>query len=154
MASPKSEPWWVLWVHVSSWFICAPKVFQLCINQLVVWLCRPMWVIELLVNLLSPHPGIVACLFTLVVLRATEHALTPSPSVVFSFKLEVSLLRSLGVRQLGYGQIYNIIFNDKQYDVTIGNFLRCSCVYFVIMLVASLGSRGAYVQCKRVYHVL
>jgi hypothetical protein len=27
VASPKSRPWWVLWVHVCSWFICAPKMF-------------------------------------------------------------------------------------------------------------------------------
>jgi len=33
----KSEPWWVLWVCVCSWFVCAPKMFQLCTNQLVVW---------------------------------------------------------------------------------------------------------------------
>jgi hypothetical protein len=37
VASLKSELWWVLWVHVYPWFIRAPKVFQLCINQLVVW---------------------------------------------------------------------------------------------------------------------
>ncbi len=30
VASPKSRPWWVLWVR-------APKVFKLCNNQLVVW---------------------------------------------------------------------------------------------------------------------
>jgi hypothetical protein len=34
---PKSGPWWVLWIHVSSWFIRAPKMLQLCINQLIVW---------------------------------------------------------------------------------------------------------------------
>jgi hypothetical protein len=36
--SPKFKLWWVLWVEVCPWFvICAPKVFQLCINQLIVW---------------------------------------------------------------------------------------------------------------------
>jgi hypothetical protein len=45
----------------------------------------------------------------------------------------------------GYGQIYNIIFYDKQYDVTIGNFLGYSYVYFVIMLANCLGGHGAYV---------
>ncbi len=38
--------------------------------------------------------------------------------------------------------------------MTIENFPRCSCVYFVTMLVGSLGGRGVYVQCKHVYHVL
>jgi hypothetical protein len=37
MVSPKSKPWWVLWVHVCLWFVRAPKMLQLCINQLVVW---------------------------------------------------------------------------------------------------------------------
>jgi hypothetical protein len=54
----------------------------------------------------------------------------------------------------GYGQIYNILSYDKQYDVIIGNFLGCSCVYFVTMLAGSWGSRGAYVQFKHVYHIL
>jgi hypothetical protein len=37
VASPKSGPWWVLWVHVYPWLVCAPKVLQFCTNQLVVW---------------------------------------------------------------------------------------------------------------------
>jgi hypothetical protein len=37
VASPKSGPWWVLWVCGCSWFVLAPKVLKLCINQLVVW---------------------------------------------------------------------------------------------------------------------
>jgi len=27
VASPKSEPWWVLWVRICPWFVLAPKVF-------------------------------------------------------------------------------------------------------------------------------
>jgi hypothetical protein len=43
VASPKSRLWWVLWVcvcmwvHGCPWLICAPKVLQLYINQLVDW---------------------------------------------------------------------------------------------------------------------
>jgi hypothetical protein len=37
VASPKSRSWWVLWARVCLWFILTPKVFKLCINQLVVW---------------------------------------------------------------------------------------------------------------------
>jgi hypothetical protein len=37
VASPNSEPWWVLWIHVCPWFVHAPKLLQLCTNQLVVW---------------------------------------------------------------------------------------------------------------------
>jgi len=61
---------------------------------------------------------------------------------------------TLGVLPFGYGQIYNILSDNKQYDVTIGNFLGCSCVYFVAMSVASLGGHEAYVQCKHMYHIL
>jgi hypothetical protein len=39
VASFKSGLWWVLWVQVCPWFVPAPKVLQLCTNQLVVWFC-------------------------------------------------------------------------------------------------------------------
>jgi hypothetical protein len=39
VASRKSEPWWVLWVQVCPWLVLAPKVLQLCTNQLVIWFC-------------------------------------------------------------------------------------------------------------------
>ncbi len=34
VASPKSRPWWVLWVQVCPWLVLTPKVFKLCTNQL------------------------------------------------------------------------------------------------------------------------
>jgi hypothetical protein len=37
VASPKNGLWWILCVHVCSWLIRAPKGFQLCANQLVIW---------------------------------------------------------------------------------------------------------------------
>jgi hypothetical protein len=37
LVSPKSRLWWVLWIRVCLWFVLAPKVFKLCINQFVVW---------------------------------------------------------------------------------------------------------------------
>jgi hypothetical protein len=39
MVSPKSKLWWVLWIRVCPWLVLAPKVLQLCTNQLVVWFC-------------------------------------------------------------------------------------------------------------------
>jgi hypothetical protein len=36
VASPKSEPWWALWICVCPWFVRAAKALQLCTNQLVV----------------------------------------------------------------------------------------------------------------------
>jgi hypothetical protein len=32
VASPKSGPWWILWVWVCSWLVLAPKIFKLCTN--------------------------------------------------------------------------------------------------------------------------
>jgi hypothetical protein len=46
VASPKSRLWWVLWVWVCPWLVLAPKVFQLCINHLVLVLCRSVWVVD------------------------------------------------------------------------------------------------------------
>jgi hypothetical protein len=37
VASFKFGPWWALWICVCPWLVHAPKVLQLCINQLVVW---------------------------------------------------------------------------------------------------------------------
>ncbi len=36
VASPKSGSWWILWIQGCPWFILAPKVLQLCTNQLVI----------------------------------------------------------------------------------------------------------------------
>jgi len=58
------------------------------------------------------------------------------------------------VPSLGYGRIYNILLDDKGYDVIIGNYRRCSCVYFVTMLASYLGGRGVYVQCTCVSHLI
>jgi hypothetical protein len=46
VASPKSGPWWILWVRICLWLVLAPKVFQLCTNQLVVWFMHIWWVIK------------------------------------------------------------------------------------------------------------
>jgi hypothetical protein len=46
VASPKSGPWWVLWVWVCSWLVLATKMFSQGTNQLVVWFgaCSCEWV--------------------------------------------------------------------------------------------------------------
>jgi hypothetical protein len=58
VASPKFEPWWVLWVHVCSWFVCGSYVHQKCSNyaltNLLFDLCKSVWVTDLHVTLLSP----------------------------------------------------------------------------------------------------
>jgi hypothetical protein len=54
VASPKFGPWWVLWVWVCPWLIRAPKVLQLCTNQLVIWFVQVVWVIDCLSFFLVP----------------------------------------------------------------------------------------------------
>ncbi len=54
VASPKSRLWWVLWVRIYSWLVLAPKMFKLCINQLVVWfvqVCASDWLLVILPSL-------------------------------------------------------------------------------------------------------
>jgi hypothetical protein len=69
---PKSRPWWILSIRVYSWFVHAPKLFQLCANQFVVWFVWFVWVIDLLVILSGPYPEALACPSTPKVLRARE----------------------------------------------------------------------------------
>jgi hypothetical protein len=61
VASPKFRPWWILWVHVNLWLICAPKMIQLCTNQLDVWLCKFVWIIDSFITCLNPCLGTPAC---------------------------------------------------------------------------------------------
>jgi hypothetical protein len=74
VASPKFELWWVLWVRVCSWFVLAPKVLQLCINHLVLVLCRSVWVIEACQFFLIPSRSSSTPLYPSKVLRAKERA--------------------------------------------------------------------------------
>ncbi len=56
VASLKSGLWWILWVHVCSWFICAPMCSNYARTSLLFGLCKSMWIIDSLVIHLSPHP--------------------------------------------------------------------------------------------------
>ncbi len=63
-------------------------------------------------------------------------------------------VQPIDVQTPRYGQIYNIFSSHKHFNVTIANYLGHSCIYFVIMSVASLGGCGAWVQCKHLYQIL
>jgi hypothetical protein len=56
VASPKSGPWWVLWICVCPWLVRAPKCSNYALSNLLFGLCKCVWVIELFVNLLNPIP--------------------------------------------------------------------------------------------------
>ncbi len=53
VASPKSGPWWILWVCVCPWLVRAPKCSNYALTNLLFGFCKSVWVSELLVNFLS-----------------------------------------------------------------------------------------------------
>jgi hypothetical protein len=54
VASPKSGLWWVLWVHVCSWLVRAPKCSNYALINLLFGWCRSMWVLNCLSIFLVP----------------------------------------------------------------------------------------------------
>ncbi len=62
-------------------------------------LCRSMWIIELLVNLLSPHSGAPTCPSTFEMLWAKERTQLLFLSLFSPLDSKLSPSRSLGVRQ-------------------------------------------------------
>jgi hypothetical protein len=49
----KSRPWWVLWVYGCIWLVLAPKMLQLCTNQVIVWFVQVRvsdWLLVILPN--------------------------------------------------------------------------------------------------------
>jgi hypothetical protein len=71
VASPKSGPWWVLYVRVVRG-VLAPKVLQLCINHFVLILCRSVWVIEACQFFLVPSWSSNTPLYPFIVLQSRE----------------------------------------------------------------------------------
>ncbi len=84
------------------------------------------------------------------ILKLTQQYTNNWEANILLFKCIIFLI--VDVPLPGYGRIYSILSDDKRYNVTIRNFLWCSCVYFVAML--ALGGLGTYMQCKHVYHIL
>jgi hypothetical protein len=56
VTSPKSRPWWILWVYVCPWLVCAPKCSDYALTNLLFGLCRSIWIIDPLVTHHNPHP--------------------------------------------------------------------------------------------------
>jgi hypothetical protein len=75
-----------------------------------------------------------------------------------SWLLEVIINPPLEVPLPRYGRIYKILPsqnpNKKQYEITIGNFLACTCLDFVAMMFNSLHWQGKWVHYKHMYYVL
>jgi hypothetical protein len=72
------------------------KCSSYALTNLLFGLCRSVWVINLLVILPSPYPGVSTCPSTPEVVRVKEHASTPYPSVVFTFRLPVESTKEFG----------------------------------------------------------
>ncbi len=70
------------------------------------------------------------------IFKLTQHINNWEVSILF-FKCIVFFV--VDVPPPGYERIYNILPDDNRYDMTIGNFLGCSSVYFAAMLKGSLG---------------
>jgi hypothetical protein len=89
-----------VWAMVSlvnlscQWFFLAPKVLQLCINHLVLVLCKFLWVVEACQFFLVPSRSSSTPLYPSKVLWTRERAPTPYFSIVFSLDSHLSLSRS------------------------------------------------------------
>jgi hypothetical protein len=83
------------------WLVLAPKVFQLCINHLVLVLCRSVWVNEACQLFLVPSRNSSMPLYPSKVLRARERALTPCSSAIFCLGLTFESFKELGVHHKG-----------------------------------------------------
>ncbi len=83
--------------------------------------------------------------------KLTHHANNQEVGKLLIFATVFPLVN---VQPLGYGQVYIIFSSHKCYNVIVGNYPSCLCIYFVIMSTIFLGTCGAWVQCKHLYHIL
>jgi hypothetical protein len=81
------------------WFVLTPKVLQLCINNLMLVLCRSVWVNKTCHIFLVPSQNSNMPFYPSIVLWARERAPTPCPSAVFSLGLTFESRKELGVRK-------------------------------------------------------
>ncbi len=95
VASPKLGPWWVLWIHVCPWLVCAPKVLHYALTNLLFGLCMFMWIIEPLVTRPSLHLRAPTHPSTFKVLWAKERVAIPFHFVVFTFRLVIESIKEL-----------------------------------------------------------
>jgi hypothetical protein len=113
VTSPKSRPWWILWIWGCPWLVLAPKVFQLCTNHLVLVLCRFMWVVEACHFFLIPSRNSSTPLCPSKRLRVKERASTLYSFVVFNLDSHLSPSRRWERVNLTFLQSsFFIYFND------------------------------------------
>ncbi len=98
VASPKSGPWWVLWVKGYLWFVLAPKVFQVCTNRPVLVLSRFVWVLEAYQFFLVPSRSSNTPLYPWNV-TSQRACLDSLLFHCFQFRLTFESLEELGARR-------------------------------------------------------
>jgi len=96
VASPKFGSCWVLWVCVCPWLVLTSKCSNYALTNLF-GLCRSMWVIELFVNLPSPHPWAPTRPSTPEMLRAKKRAQFFSFPLSSPLDSQLNPSRNLGV---------------------------------------------------------
>jgi hypothetical protein len=96
VVSPKSGPWWVLWIRVCPWLILTPKGLQLCINQLVVWFCAGPCEWLSVYHSSSSHPATPARPSPPKVLWVGEHVPNSLFFHCFHFKVTFESIKELG----------------------------------------------------------
>jgi hypothetical protein len=98
-------------------FVRDSSVHQNCSNYALtnLWfgLCRSMWIINLFITRLSPHPRAPTRPFTLEMLRVRECTPTFFPSVVFTFRLAVESIKEFGGAHMSGG--HTSIFMSKKH---------------------------------------
>jgi hypothetical protein len=81
------------------WLVLTPKVLQLCIDHLVLVLCRSLWVNKACHFFLVPSRSSSTPFYPFIMLWARERASTPCPSIVFNLGLTFESRKELGVCQ-------------------------------------------------------
>jgi hypothetical protein len=99
VASPKSGPWWILWVRGRPWLFLAPKVLQPCANQLVCWFCANLlkWV-NFLSLFLVPSRSSSTPFYPSKCWKLGSVPWVPNLSIVSILRLNLNLWKDFGAR--------------------------------------------------------
>jgi hypothetical protein len=121
---PKSGPWWVFWIHGCPCLVYAPKVLQLCTNQLVVWFEQVHVNNWPTCHSIGPHSRAPTHPSTLEMLWVRERTLTLSPSTVSTFGLAIESIKEFG-GALDLVIIVQLICNTHLHMTFEWNILVC-----------------------------
>ncbi len=137
VASPKSRLWWILWIHVYSWLIYAPKCFNYALTNLLFGLCRSMWMIKMLVNHFS---SILELQHAFLLSTCYKPKSAPKLCFLFLFTFEFVIE---SIKKLGGVSKSIVNFNPIHFDIRNNprlrskfkhwNFTKCLVLYLQVM---------------------